>query len=154
VGVGEVAVAAWADAATDDDRLHVRVAFPNGDELIDRGAVDPVELDGAVADGGAPLGVRPPCRRLEHGADAVAPGDVDVVLEVGVEQLAPPFVVEQRERGERRQVDIVVEDEIGLEPAVGSHRPAVQLRQLSAVAGRGSGGDRGVVRCGHGSPSS
>jgi hypothetical protein len=66
-------------------------------------------------------------------AGAGPPGDVHVVRVVGQQQLASALVVDQRERGEVRQVHAVVVDQVGLQAAVRDHRTPVELRQRCHV---------------------
>ena len=105
-------------------QLRVRVAALV--EERDRVAVDPVERGRVVAESLTPVGVGAPGRRFEHQADARASGDVGVPVVVLREELAPLRLLDQRERRELREVDAVVKDQVGLEPAVGDVAAVLQ----------------------------
>ena len=130
----DVAVAARADHAVDDDRGGgvARRARQLPDE-VDGVAVHALELLALVAELRAPVAVRPPGRGVEHEARVLLRGQREERLEVVAQRRAAVGRVEQRERGEQRQVDAAGEDQVGLEPAV---------REEEAVA-RGLG--QGVV---------
>jgi hypothetical protein len=86
-----------------------------------------------------PARARPPGRRLEHEADAVLGGGAREALVVAAQPVGAGRAVEQRERRERRQVDAVVEDQLGLQAGVGQEDAAVELGQVAAVSGAGLG---------------
>lgn len=130
IGLGDLGreqlVRAVAVAARTDVAAHVDVDFAalltETAQEDHRVAVDAIERSGVVAETGAPVGVRPPGRRLQHQPGSRAGGELEVVAEVLGEQLASPRVVQERERGEVGQVDVAVEGEPGLQPAVGEDR--------------------------------
>ena len=130
----DVAVATRTDAAGDDDgRLGSLELVTQGLEQGDGPAVQLDELGRRVPEPLRPVGTGAPGRRLEHDPDASLARDADVRLEVASERVLAALAREQVVRGEVREIEAVVEDEGGLEPAVGQERDVLELRQCVAV---------------------
>ena len=93
-----------------------------------------------VAELGPPVGVGAPGRGLELEPGAAVPGDGHVPLVVAPQQPLAVGIVQQREGREQRQVDAVVEDQVGLEATVGtiSRSPLVCGRRAVICARRSS----------------
>jgi hypothetical protein len=72
---------------------------------------------------------RAPRRRVEHEADAVRAGQLDVRREVGAQRVDAVRIVEQRERCELRQLEAAFVDEPRLHAAVCEEEVVAQLRQ-------------------------
>jgi len=109
------------------------VAIPEVEQERDRLLVQLVETIAVVTEPSPPIRIGAPGRRL---GDEAGPGltrDLGVAVEV-VAQASPAVrCLEQHERGELWKLDAVVEDQLGLETAVGEERSLFQLRKRWAV---------------------
>ena len=133
--LGVVAVVLRPDAAADHDRRDV-VLVPVAQlrHQCDRPPVHRVQLRRAVADLRPPSRARAPGRALQHEAGAVLLGELEVGHEVAAQLLgAPSSLLEQIEGGELGQVEPAVEDQGGLDPAVGEEELVAQLRKSVPV---------------------
>ena len=97
--------------------------------------VDRGDVRDRVAELGAPVGAGPPGRALEDEAHAVGARDVDVALVVADQELPALDIAQQREGREEGQVQPVLEDQAGLDAAVGQEEGAVALGQAVAILG-------------------
>ena len=123
VAVGRVAVAARAEAAADHHRRARRLlGVADRVQEVDRGGVGRVERLGRIAERRAPVRVRPPGGALQHQAAAVALGERNVGREVARELRPARLGAQQVEGGEVRQLLALVEDQRGLDAAVGQEQ--------------------------------
>ncbi len=132
---GHVAVAARPDAAADHHRRTRRLV--DAPELLHHGDRFVVHADDralAIAEPGAPVGARPPGRRLQHEAKAILRRERRVAPVIIAQQVAAGRLVEQVEGGKIGEVDAVVENQAGLDAAVGQKDfVSVHLRKSGAV---------------------
>src|SRR5262249_28045249 len=83
-----------------------------------------------VTQPGSPVAARSPGRSLQQQASPGIGGDRGVLVEVRAEHPPPCLVLDQREGGELAQRDAPVEDQVGLDPAVGDEWLAMQAGEL------------------------
>jgi len=114
----DVAVAARADSANDPHVLDVGVGLTQLVEEPDRCAVHAVERGRVVPHLGPPVRVRTPSRRLQSEARAGLASDGGVPVVVGPQQAPAALIFDERERGERGEIDAVVEDQVGFQAAI------------------------------------
>ena len=133
---GVVSVTAWTDTATHHGGDSV--GGRGGADLLGEGdgrPVDLVEPRRRVTELARPVGAGAPRRCLHHEARVMLAGDVQVAVVVPAQPLRTARVVEQRERREARQVEAVVENQLGLQSAVGHENPvADRLRQRLSMS--------------------
>ncbi len=133
--LGVVGVALGADRGTEDDRpAGSLLALADLRHEPDRAPIRLGEIVERVAELGAPGWVGAPGVRLEHEADTVAAGDIEVRLEVRVHRRPSVVPLEERERGEAWEIETVAEDQRRLHPTVGEQHASVQLWQRLAVS--------------------
>ena len=133
--LGVVGIALRPDRRAEHDRpARGLLALADPGHEPDRPPVRLGEIVERVAELRAPRGVRTPGVRLEHEADPVAARDLEVRLEVAVHRRPSVVPLEERERGEAREVETVDEDQRRLHPTVGEQHVPVQLWQRLAVA--------------------
>ncbi len=131
-----VAVAARTDAAADHHRRFRRLmASADAFEIGDRIAVDPHRLRLGNAELRRPVPARAPGHAFEEKPGAGRLRDLDIAVEVGVEPRAALGGFQKVEGREQRQVDPLLKDHHGLEPAVGQNGLSVQLREVVLVLG-------------------
>ena len=92
-------------------------------QQLDSGPVRVGDRAYVVPEQGRPVRVRPPGRALEAEPGTDRTGDVGVPVVVGAEQGPALVGPHQRVRRELRQVHAVVEDQVGLQTAVGDVAP-------------------------------
>lgn len=126
---GIVAIAARADAAAYHHGRGRR--FMAGAQVVHQLHRLPVhrrDVVGRVAELGAPVGAGPPGRALQDETHAVGLGDGDVAFVVARERGPAVGIAEQVEGREVGQVEAVLEDQRGLDTAVGQEEGAAALR--------------------------
>ena len=115
-----VAVVLRTDTAADHDRRAILAGL--GAKLLhqlDRLAVELRQLLVGVADLRRPVRIRTPGGAFEHEPEAVLARQGHIWLEVGPQLALARIVLEQVECSELGQVEPAVEDQVGLEAAVG-----------------------------------
>ena len=134
-----VRVTARADAPADDDG-RAGLPFPEPEEEVDGPAIHVAQPGRVEAESLAPVGAGAPRQGFEHEAAVVGLAETQVAAEVLAHHQFGVAVVVQDETGEVGQVDPTVEDEVGLDPAVGEEDLARRLGQHeeTLTAGRGT----------------
>ena len=122
-----ISVAAGADAAADDAR-HVAIIGLERTSPLHRLSIEVVELLLSEAELGRPVRARAPACSDELEAGAEAPSQVQVRPDIVVQRLLTFGGPQQHHRCEERQVDTAVEDQVGLDPAIGQEE-AIELRE-------------------------
>ena len=135
-GVGNLSARADATADHRGDTVG-RSRRPDLLGEIDRRTVGGVEPLRRVTEPGRPIRVGTPGRRLDHQPCAEFARDDHIVVVVAAQADPVVGVLEQREGSEERQVDAVMEDQVGLDAAVGDEQAVgFQLGQRVSVDGR------------------
>ena len=133
-----IAVAARADAPADDDRrVAVLVLVPQIDHQPDGLAIGRGDLIARVAELVPPVGACAPGRAFEDEPHAIGFRDGHVTLVVARQRLAPGLLPQEMERGKMGQLQPLVENQGGLDAAIGQKQPARELWQLLAIFAHG-----------------
>ena len=121
---GFVTVSAGADV-TADHRGDTVGGSRRPDLLgkIDRRTVDGVEPLGRVTEPGGPIRVGTPGRGVDHQPCAEFARDDHVFVPIPAQTDPVVGVLEQREGGEERQLDTVMEKQVGLDAAISDEQP-------------------------------
>ena len=125
-----VPVAAGPVNADDQGAVHAGALLRTTDEVHSL-SVGPVKRATVVADLLRPVRIGPPGGGLEQEALSGGTSDRGVLVVVGVECGTAGPVLEQREGSELREIEAVVEHQVGLEPAVGDEPTFGQQRDVA-----------------------
>src|SRR5690606_31453580 len=120
---GDVTVAAWADAAADEERSGLRPIL--GRELVhqfDRLQVDSLQICSGVTKLRAPVRIGTPGRAFKHEAGAVSHSQVRVRSVIGLQLLATLGCVEKDEGREQGKVLALQEDQARLQATIGQEQ--------------------------------
>jgi hypothetical protein len=128
----DVPIALGPEAAADQECLEPGL-LPHALEQADGVAVHAAQLGGGIPETVAPVLAGTPRRRLQLDCRPSLPGDVYVLAVVAPQQVAAPVAVDEHERSEVGESDVVVVDQVGLQAAVGHDRDSRQLGPGSAV---------------------
>ena len=128
-GIRPVAITARPDAPADDHGRSLGLELlPHVAQQLDGGPVDRVERARRVAEPGAPVGAGPPGGAFQHEADPAVARDRGVPGVVAAKRVDPSIGLQQVKRREQREIEPFLEDERGLDAAVGQEQAAIELR--------------------------
>ena len=129
-----IAVATRTDVSRNDNRRLRRLVLPaDVRQQFDRGAIDARERLTRITELRGPVRIGAPGVRLENKAEARVLRHGDIARVIGAQLGDAGLALHQVETREMRKVHAFVEDQRGLEPAVGEEQAIGKLRQLISI---------------------
>lgn len=109
------------------------MGLPQVVHQVDRVDVDRGNVCRRIAELRAPVGACPPGRALKNEAHGVRARDVDIALVVSDQGLPALGIANQRKGREEGKILPILEDQAGLDSAVGQEQATIALGQPMAV---------------------